>query len=55
MPTYEYNCGECKNRFTLQMTISEYDKKKSLSCPKCKSKDLRRIYSVFNAVTSKKS
>jgi putative FmdB family regulatory protein len=55
MPAYEYICGECKNRFTKQMTISEYDKKKSISCPQCKSKDLKRIYSSFTAITSKKS
>ncbi len=55
MPVYEYICVECKNRFTLQMTISEYEKKKTISCPKCKSEDLKRIYSAFTAVTSKKS
>ena len=55
MPAYEYICCECKNKFTKQMTIGEYDKKKSISCPQCKSKDLKRIYSSFTAVTSKKS
>ena len=55
MPIYEYLCGECKKIFSIQITISEYEKKKSLSCPECKSKDLKRIYSTFTAVTSKKS
>ena len=55
MPIYEYICGDCKNRFTLRMTINEYDKKIFHSCPECKSKNLRRIYSAFTAVTSKKS
>ncbi len=55
MPVYEYICGECKNKFTLRMTIRKYDNKESILCPKCKSKDLKRIYSSFTAVTSKKS
>jgi putative FmdB family regulatory protein len=55
MPLYEYICCECKDRFTLRMTIREYDNNESILCPKCKSKDLRRFYSAFTAVTSKKS
>jgi len=55
MPGYEYICNDCKKKFTLQLTIGEYQKRKSTSCPHCNSKDLRRIYTTFTAVTSKKS
>ena len=55
MPLYEYILVKCKKSFTLLVTIGEYEKQKSFSCPHCDSKDLKRIYSTFTAVTSKKS
>ena len=55
MPTYEFKCKKCEKTFSLQMTISEYGKKKSFACPHCKSTSVMRIFSSFTAVTSKKS
>ena len=55
MPIYEYVCNECRHLFTVEMTFSEYGKKKNHKCPKCKSENLKRIYTGFSAVTSKKS
>ena len=55
MPTYEFKCKKCNKAFSLQMSFIEYEKKKSFACPKCKSKTVRRIFSSFTAVTSKKS
>ena len=55
MPIYEYVCNECKHLFTVEMSFRDYDKKKSDECPKCKSKNLKRIYTGFSAFTSKKS
>jgi len=55
MPTYEFKCKKCNKAFSLQMSFIEYEKKKSFACPKCKSKSVRRIFSSFTAVTSKKS
>ena len=55
MPVYEYRCNKCKKVFSLQMTISEYIKKKSIKCSHCKSGSVKRIYSTFSAVTSSKS
>jgi len=54
MPTYEFVCENCKKRFTLILSISEYEKKK-MSCPKCKSRKVKQQISSFQAVTSKKS
>ena len=54
MPTYEFYCEECKESFTLILSISEYEKEK-YSCPKCKTKKVKQQVSIFQTVTSKKS
>lgn len=54
MPTYEFVCEQCKKRFSLSMKISDYEKKK-FSCPKCKSKKVKRQLTAFQTITAKKS
>jgi putative FmdB family regulatory protein len=54
MPQYEYVCKECKETFSLIMTLAEYDKGNA-ACPKCKSKKVEQKVAPFFAVTSKKS
>ena len=55
MPIYEYRCNKCNKVFSLQMSISEYEKKKSVKYILCNSGSVRRIFSKFTAVTSSKS
>ncbi len=56
MPTYEYACEKCGNEFTLIQTIREYEKEKDRTrCPKCKSKKVRQVLSLFTAKTTRKS
>lgn len=54
MPTYEYECADCRKKFSLVMSISEHDKTKPL-CPKCKGKKVRQCISAFTSKTSRKS
>lgn len=54
MPTYEYICNKCGEKFTLVMTLAEYEEKKA-RCPKCDTEDVEQQYNTFFAVTSKKS
>ena len=54
MPTYEFRCQKCEKRFTLIMSISDYEKKK-VQCPKCKSKRVKQQITPFQTKTSKKS
>jgi putative FmdB family regulatory protein len=54
MPTYDYVCNKCKKKFSLTLSISEYEKTKT-RCPKCKSTDVRQQISSFQTITSKKS
>jgi putative FmdB family regulatory protein len=54
MPTYEFVCQKCKKRFSLLLSISEYEKKK-IKCPKCKSSKVQQQITSFQTITSKKS
>jgi len=54
MPVYEYKCERCGETFSLVMGVKEKEKAK-IQCPKCKSSDVKPVYSTFFAVTSKKS
>ena len=54
MPIYEYVCKECKKRFTLILSITEYEKTLPV-CPKCKSRKVEQLPAAFFAVTARKS
>lgn len=54
MPTYEFACKACNHNFSMVMTLSEREQKK-VSCPKCKSGDVKQLLSPFSAKTSRKS
>ena len=41
MPTYDFICNNCNERFDVFLTFAEYGRKK-VSCVHCKSKDVRR-------------
>jgi putative FmdB family regulatory protein len=45
MPLYEYECGECGQRFERLVSLSEA--RQSMKCPKCGSKSVRKLMSVF--------
>ena len=54
MPSYEYQCLKCHEKFTLILSISEHDAGKA-KCPKCGGKKLEQLITAFQAKTSKKS
>jgi len=41
MPTYDYVCNNCNQRFDIFLTYAEYGKK-TVTCIHCNSKDVRR-------------
>ncbi len=41
MPNYPYRCLDCKKRFEIYMTFSEYGKL-SVACPNCESQNVQR-------------
>jgi putative FmdB family regulatory protein len=54
MPGYDFVCEKCKKKFSLTMSVSDYEKKK-FQCPKCKSTEVKQRISSFRIITSKKS
>jgi putative FmdB family regulatory protein len=54
MPVYDYRCAGCGKKFSVPMTIAEYEKKK-VRCPKCGKAKVRQLYGTFFAKTSRKS
>jgi putative FmdB family regulatory protein len=54
MSLYEYVCRECRKKFQKVVPITEY-KANAGTCPKCKSRNVERVWSAVNVVTSKKS
>jgi len=55
MPTYVFKCGACREQFEKVMSISEREKGKPPSCPKCKKDNVERVYTSFYAKTTRKS
>jgi putative FmdB family regulatory protein len=41
MPTYDFICNDCQQRFNIFLTYAEYGKK-TVQCPHCRSEDVRR-------------
>ena len=41
MPTYDFICNNCNERFDVFLTFSEYGKK-TVKCTHCKSRNVRR-------------
>ncbi|MSR32558.1 MAG: zinc ribbon domain-containing protein [Gemmataceae bacterium] len=52
MPTYEYECDACGNRFDEFQSFSDKVLKK---CPKCKKAKLRRLFGTGSAILFKGS
>ena len=55
MPNYEYRCTQCERSFEVFQTLEERRRQPRPQCPRCKSKKVQHEFSVFQAVTSKKT
>jgi putative FmdB family regulatory protein len=45
MPIYEYQCSNCGEKFEVRQAIGEDGS--GLSCPKCHTKNPKRLFSSF--------
>jgi len=55
MPTYEYSCLNCGNKFDIFATLSEKEKGLKTECPKCKSKKTSQVFGKISIITPGKS
>lgn len=54
MPTYDYICNDCNQRFDAFLTFAEYGKKK-VKCSHCGSKNVRRRMTKVRIAKSEES
>src|SRR5512138_2724492 len=54
MPTYDFICNSCHQRFDVFMTFAEYGKK-PVTCTHCGSKDVRRRMTKVRIARSEES
>jgi putative FmdB family regulatory protein len=54
VPTYEYNCGDCKKPFDVRASMAEYSEGLSPKCPNCGSENVARGFSAVNVLTALK-
>ncbi|HEX2994554.1 MAG TPA: zinc ribbon domain-containing protein [Anaerolineales bacterium] len=54
MPTYDFLCNNCNQRFDVFMTFAEYGKK-PVTCAHCGSKDVRRRMTKVRIAKSEES
>ncbi len=55
MPTYEFECIQCGEKFPQKQSIEEHDQHKKVKCPKCGSANVGQLISPTFVKTSKKS
>ena len=56
MPTYEYQCAACGERFARQQSIEQHDReRRPPPCPKCRSAEVEPIFSPVFVKTVRKS
>ena len=55
MPTYDYQCNDCKKTFTVMVSIKEHEKNPNPNCQHCGSSNVKRIFTNITVITSKKS
>lgn len=53
MPIYPFFCRDCRKAFEIVQPITQV--KKTNHCPRCKGKNVDRIWSPVSVKTSKKS
>jgi putative FmdB family regulatory protein len=54
MPTYDFVCNNCNQRFGVFMTFAEYGKK-TVKCTHCQSKNVRRRMTKVRIAKSEES
>lgn len=54
MPMYDYTCQDCGKESLVVLTLKEHETAK-VTCPSCKSTNMKQLFTSFVAHTTKKS
>jgi len=54
MPNYDFQCLACKKTFSVNMSWTDFDKRKP-KCPKCGKGKVDQVYGTVTVKTGKKS
>lgn len=55
MPAYDYVCNNCKKKFTLFLSLKDYESSRETHCPNCQSTEVERKITEFFAKTESKA
>lgn len=55
MPTYEYVCSSCMQKFEIYMTLAEKKANKNPECPNCKSTDTIQVFGNITIIGNRSS
>jgi putative FmdB family regulatory protein len=55
MPIFEYRCDECGQRFDAFFRRPEEAEEKGVTCSKCDSENVRKLFSVIGLGGSERS
>lgn len=50
MPIYEYICKKCEHKFALLQSL--YPADNNTECPKCSSREVKKVISSFSCASS---
>jgi putative FmdB family regulatory protein len=55
MAFYDYECADCKKKFTVKHSFEEHDRHEKILCPKCKGRHVRQLVAEVHVQTARKS
>jgi putative FmdB family regulatory protein len=58
MPTYEFECRECRRTFEVNVPVSEYAamrREQRIVCPDCGAQKVTRVFNAPGIVTTSKA
>ena len=50
MPSYDFICRHCGERFETRMSMSAYDSGEGRACPHCGSEQVERAFTAVNVI-----
>ncbi|MCM8766780.1 MAG: zinc ribbon domain-containing protein [Candidatus Omnitrophica bacterium] len=53
MPTYQYICNDCGQKFDFYMSISEKESGKKPNCPNCNSSNVIKVFGNITIIGSR--